>query len=340
MGRRARRYLHYHHLDSVDQTFWPICLSIDELLRCHGVIVMLRRRITLLGLGALLTIFLTGCWLFNSPPIAEFTVTPATGPAPLTVQYDATATTDPDGDPLTYGWTFGDSTTGSGVSGFHTYSTAGTYTIQLVVTDSRGNATSVSRSVLVTEPENALPNASFNAVPTTGAAPLSVVFNATASNDSDGSIASFLWDFGDGDTATTAIANHTYTSQGAYIVTLTVTDNEGATDTATTAILVTALGNQVPVASFTADPTAGFPTLNVDFDASASTDPDGSIVAYLWDFGDGGTGNGQTVSHAYTSSGTYIAVLTVIDDNGTPASAVETIIVWSWLLPQPPFFPI
>ena len=66
-----------------------------------------------LSLGGLLAAVLFGCALFNSPPVANFTVTPATGEAPLLVAYDASTTADPDGDPLTYAWTFGDGTTGT-----------------------------------------------------------------------------------------------------------------------------------------------------------------------------------------------------------------------------------
>jgi len=271
----------------------------------------------------------------GSSPVVRLHGHAATGAAPLTVQVSAFATVDPEGDPLAFGWTFGDSATGPGGSGFQTYTTAGTDTIQLADTDGTGDSATVSRSVLVTESENALPTASFNTSATTGAAPLSVVFNATGSLDPDGSISAFLWGFCDGSSTTTVLANHAYTPQGAYILALTVTDNEGGTDTATKAIRVTAHGSQVPVASFTADPTAGSPTLNVNFDASASRDPDGFDCRVSVGFRDGNTGRGETISHAYATSGTYAAVLTVIDDNGTPASEVPTIRVFHWTCNPP-----
>ncbi|MCJ7756063.1 MAG: PKD domain-containing protein, partial [Thermoanaerobaculales bacterium] len=105
--------------------------------------------------------------------------------------------------------------------------------------------------------------------------------------DPDGTIVSYEWSFGDGNTGTGVSGLYNFVSEGAYSVTLTVTDNEGATDTATTAVLVTSPGNQLPVASFTADPSLGFAPFDVDFDASASYDPDGIIAMYSWDFGDG-----------------------------------------------------
>jgi uncharacterized repeat protein (TIGR01451 family) len=77
-----------------------------------------------------------------------------------------------------------------------------------------------------------------------------------------------------------------------------------------------ATGNQPPTASFTADPTSGEAPLRVSFDATASSDPDGTIESYIWDFGDGSTGSGETTSHEYTSAGTYTATLTVTDADG------------------------
>ncbi len=269
---------------------------------------------------------LAGCTLFNSPPVASFTVTPASGPAPLSLHYDGSGSSDPDGDVLTYAWNFGDSTpASSAASGFHTYTAPGTYEIRLVVTDPNGQEAMMSRSVLVTEPENEAPSAEFTAAPTSGEAPLSVAFNGSASNDPDGTTLTFEWDFGDGSTSSAPVNIHTYSSQGAYIVTLTVTDADGLSDTATTAILVTEPGNAVPVASFSADPETGFFPFDVQFDATSSYDPDGTIVAYQWDFGDGGTGSGATITHTFESVGTFTVVLTVIDNDGAPASYVVEI---------------
>lgn len=281
-----------------------------------------------LGIGGILAGILSGCALFNGPPVADFTVIPATGPAPLLIEYDASTTVDPNGDPLTYAWDFGDGTTGTSISGFHTYAAAGVYEIRLVVTDIYGNQATLSRSVLVTEPEGGLPTASFTATPMTGAAPLTVVLNASASSDPDGTITAYLWDFGDGNTGTGANVVHTFASAGAYIVTLTVEDDDAETASESKAILVTEPGNQLPVASFTASPPGSFLIpAEIDFDASASYDPDGSIVAYAWNFGDGDTATGETVSHTYTSYGTYTVILTVYDDNGAPASDVKDVII-------------
>ncbi|MDD8025174.1 MAG: PKD domain-containing protein [Acidobacteriota bacterium] len=83
--------------------------------------------------------------------------------------------------------------------------------------------------------------------------------------------------------------------------------------------------NRAPVADFSFSPTTGIAPLTVSFDASASTDPDGTIASYSWVFGDGSTGSGRTVSHTYQKRGNYSIKLTVIDNLGKPGSTVKTI---------------
>jgi len=141
---------------------------------------------------------------------------------------------------------------------------------------------------------NQAPTASFTANPISGVVPLQVSFNASSSSDSDGNIISYAWDFKDGNTGSGETINHTFSSIGSYNVKLTVTDNEGATDSTTKTITVTEPPNQSPIASFTASPTSGVVPLEVSFDAFGSYDPDGNIVSYAWDFKDGNTGTGET----------------------------------------------
>ena len=157
---------------------------------------------------------------------------------------------------------------------------------------------------------NQSPTASFIANPTSGIAPLEVSFNASSSSDSDGSIISYVWDFKDGNTGNGETVNHTFSSIGSYNVELTVTDNEGATDSTTKTITVTETPNQSPTASFTANPTSGVAPLEISFDASSSSDSDGSIISYQWDFKDGATGSGQTINHTFSSTGSYNVRLT------------------------------
>ncbi len=155
------------------------------------------------------------------------------------------------------------------------------------------------------------PTAVIDATPTSGAAPLDVDFDGSGSSDPDGNIASYAWDFGDGNTGTGQTASHTYTTEDQFTAVLTVTDNDGLTDTAQ----VTIDTRQPPTAVASASPTEGEAPLEVDFDGSGSSD-NGTIASYEWDFGDGNTGTGETVTHTYQSQGVFDAILTVTDDDG------------------------
>jgi PKD repeat protein len=90
--------------------------------------------------------------------------------------------------------------------------------------------------------------------------------------------------------------------------------------------------NQPPVAVASANPTTGVGPLTVSFNGSGSSDPDGSIAGYQWNFGDASTGSGPTPAHTYTSAGSYTAVLTVTDNLGATATAPVGITV----SPAPP----
>lgn len=174
---------------------------------------------------------------------------------------------------------------------------------------------------------NSPPVASFARTPSSGEAPLNVSFNASASSDPDGSIVSYAWNFGDGGSGAGVAVTHTYTSTGTYTARLTVTDNDGDDDSATQTIQVSAapVANTPPTASFIATPSSGEAPLAVNFNASASLDPDGSIVSYAWTFGDGGSASGVTVTHTYTDAGTYTARLTVTDNDVATGSTSQTI---------------
>ena len=175
---------------------------------------------------------------------------------------------------------------------------------------------------------NAPPVARFTATPQSGVSPLSVSVDASASTDADGQITAYAWNFGDGSVAASGVtATHVYQSPGEFVLTLTVTDNRGAIGTAIQRILVDA--NVAPTAAFTVTPPAGVPPLTVSFDGSTSSDPDGSIAAYEWTFGDGATASGAIVQHTYVSAGRFEAELRVTDDRGATGSASQTIEVVS-----------
>ena len=134
-----------------------------------------------------------------------------------------------------------------------------------------------------------------------------------SSSDSDGSVVSWSWGFGDGVESTAQNPSHTFAADGSYVVTLWVTDNEGATDSVTQTVTVSGpTVNIPPIASFTYACT----DLSCDFDGSGSSDSDGTISSYDWVFGDGNTASGETTSHTYGDGGDYTVTLTVTDDLG------------------------
>jgi PKD repeat protein len=245
----------------------------------------------------------------NVPPVAAFT----TSTAKLVLAADASGSSDSDGTIAGYAWDFGDGTTGTGKTVSHPYGTAGSYPVSLTVTDDRGGTNTVTQAV--TAVANAAPSAAF----TTSVTKLAVSVDATTSSDSDGTIAGYAWDFGDGTTGTGQTAAHTYLAAGPYTVALTVTDNDGSTDSVTHA--VTAVANAAPSAAFTTSVTK----LVLSVDASTSSDGDGTIAGYAWDFGDGTTGTGKTTTHTYLAAGPYTVALTVTDNDGSTDSTTHAV---------------
>ena len=164
---------------------------------------------------------------------------------------------------------------------------------------------------------NVPPSASFTVNPASGPPSTSFAFNGSPSTDTDGTIVSFAWDFGDGSSGSGASTTHTYAGQGTYTVTLTVTDNKGATGTTSSNVVVTA-PNVPPTARISVTQTAND---TFDFRGDTSTDSDGSIVSYAWNFGDGATATGPSTSHRYATPGSYTVQLTVTDDDGATNAA-------------------
>jgi PKD repeat protein len=261
----------------------------------------------------------------NQSPTAAITAVPTSGKAPLTVALSGAGSSDTDGTISSYAWTFSDGSPSlSGVTASKTFATPGNYTVTLTVTDNRGATGRATQGITVAA--NAAPTAAITATPTTGKEPLTVALDGSGSRDTDGTIASYTWSFSDGSPSISGVtASKTFNTAGNYTVTLTVTDNEGATGTATRGITVTA--NAAPTAAFTATPTSGRAPLLVSFDGSASRDPDGTIAGYQWAFGDGGTGSGATVQHTYNAAGTFTATLTVTDNQGATGTLSRTITV-------------
>ena len=250
----------------------------------------------------------------NGAPTAALVLT-KTGARSVTA--DGSGSTDPDGTIASYSWDFGDGTPAvSGATATHTYAVDGTYSVTLTVTDNVGTVATATQPIVAA---NQAPTAAFSVQQLSAR---KVKLDASASTDADGTIASYSWDFGDGTPVATGVtAMHTYAAEGQYTVTLTVTDDLGATATTTQ---VAGAANQPPAAAFTVSSTGA---RVVAVDGAASTDPDGSIASYSWDFGDGTpAGSGATATHTYAADGTYTITLTVTDDLGAVATTTHQVV--------------
>ncbi|WP_051548773.1 PKD domain-containing protein [Nocardioides sp. URHA0032] len=146
-------------------------------------------------------------------------------------------------------------------------------------------------------------------------------FDGRTSADPDGSIVSYHWDFGDGQAADGSTATHDFGTSGSRDVVLTVTDDEGVTGSSTRTVVVVR-NNAAPTAAFTVDCTF----VRCHFDASGSSDSDGTLSSYAWDFGDGATDvSGASVDHAYAAGGSVTVTLTVTDNDGGQGSATRAV---------------
>jgi PKD repeat protein len=245
--------------------------------------------------------------------------------APLDVVFSSAGSSDSDGTIASYDWDFGDlSPHSSAANPAHQYLGAGSYVATLTVTDDKG-ATG-QNSVMITVASNVAPTAVAGVDKTSGVAPLDVVFSSAGSSDSDGTIASYDWDFGDGSPHSNVDnPSHTYTAAGSYTATLTVTDDKGAVSVPAS-VAVTVASNVAPTAVAGADQTSGAAPLDVTFSSAGSSDTDGTIVSYDWDFGDGTAhSNVDNPTHTYTAAGSFTATLTVTDDKGATGTATVAI---------------
>ena len=194
----------------------------------------------------------------NVAPVAVFTASPSAGIAPVTVNFDASSSSDANNDALTYTWDFGDGTTGTGITTNHEYLTVDNYTITLTVSDGSKTSTD-TQTITVTDGS---PVAAISVSETSGIAPFEITFNGSDSVDPTGEGLIYAWDFGNGDTATTASASVTYANLGDFTVTLTVTNTAGDSDSDTTIITVTD-GSQS--CAFDTPLASALPTLNTEY---------------------------------------------------------------------------
>ncbi|NQS97667.1 MAG: PKD domain-containing protein [candidate division Zixibacteria bacterium] len=241
------------------------------------------------------------------------------------VRFDGTGSTDLDGLVNSYSWDFGDGDTGGGPTPTHVFTEPGIYRVTLTITGDKIGDCSNRDSDFLSVTVHDAPTAKFscvNLVPQGEA----VEFDASESESRMAEIVKYEWDFNDGGFAEGEKVAHTFDKAGRYIVTLTViSDSETEYNKGTAKSMVVVNGS--PTADAGENKSAGV-NQSVLFDGSKSTDNDGAITSYSWDFGDGTSGEGMQIQHQYSSSGRYIVTLKVIDDTELPNNwAVDTIFV-------------
>jgi PKD repeat protein len=242
------------------------------------------------------------------------------------VQFDGTKSRDLDGLVNRYSWDFGDGTVEEGPNPTHVFTEPGKYVVTLTIYgDQVGDCDSVDTDELVVTVQEA-PVAKFTMSSHIASPSEPLVFDASESEGGGTNIVSWKWDFGDGESTVGQTVDHVYEKSGKYFVDLTIrTNSETACNSATASKIVVI--NDPPGAKAGPDQYVGLNEVIV-FDGSASTDPDGVIAAYLWDFGDGSKGTGVLVHHQYKQAGRYTVTLRVTDQTDAANNwSTDTLIV-------------
>ncbi|MGR3678947.1 MAG: PKD domain-containing protein [Paracoccaceae bacterium] len=251
--------------------------------------------------------------IVNFPPVSEAgTDQSAVVGQPIFVS--GAASYDVDGGIADYIWDMGDGTIIEGPNVSHAYQSSGLFTVRLTVVDDSGvtNDTAIDHlRVTVNNPPVPVFDKPTRPISVAEAAML----DASGSFDGDGQILSWIWDFGDGASGEGESVNYAWTKPGDYRVTLTVIDDSG-TGSALQSLTQVVRVDDAPVANAGADQYVS--ASDVHFDATGSTDSDGKVTEWLWDFGDGNTGQGATPTHAYARPGVYDVAVRVRDDSGAP----------------------
>ena len=295
----------------------------------------MRKKYFFVVLFLILVIFLSGCGVVppinQAPIITSDPITTATKGVEYIYNVNAT---DPDGDTLTYSLDVKPSgMTINSANGLIKWApnTKGDYTVIVKVSDGDLDITQ-GFTIAVSEPELT----GIVVVPKT----------MTLSVGDSGVITSVIAHYSDGSTVPTALGNCTYSSSAPGVATViasegyrinaiaigetTITiDYAGKADTIVVTVSEPPVVNQVPIASFIANPNSGEVPLEVSFNASNSSDNDGSIISYTWDFKDGNVGSGKIVNHTFSSAGNYNVKLTVTDNGGATGSTTKEIEVIS-----------
>ncbi|CAA0100825.1 Alpha-L-arabinofuranosidase C [Halioglobus japonicus] len=267
----------------------------------------------------------------NTAPNASASADPQRGEIPLQVDFDASGSSDPEHDTLSYVWDFGDGSSSTEVAPSHTYTQAGNYTATLTVND--GELSSDTRDLLITalsvEPAGVdcevTIHYEWNTGFTTGVRLINTSnvgitdWSVTLDYSGASSIAT-IWNAKLSGNGPYTASNHSNNATIAPNSSVVFLFNSRKAATGSPASIPTLGGlctgsntNNAPIAHVSATPLEGTAPLSVDFTGVNSSDPDGDRLVYAWSFGDGETATGESVSHTYSKAGVYSATLKVTD---------------------------
>ncbi|MEM1513325.1 MAG: PKD domain-containing protein [Candidatus Thermoplasmatota archaeon] len=259
-------------------------------------------------------------------PISNFSYTPSSITTSTIVVFIADEYKNPI---INFTWNFGDGYNGYGGIITHHYTSPGMFNVTLTAKAFGGlleESTTKSLTVIASHPDFYPPVANFKWYPESPYTIDEIEFIDLSYDTDEGGneILSWLWYFGDGDISTEANPHHKYRENGTYTVTLYVWDDEGAVNWTSKYIVV---NNTPPIADFNWN--SAWYTVNF---IDNSSDPDGHIVNWTWNFGDGNIGYDKNPQHTYSENGIYYVTLTVRDNDGAEASITKEI----WVAIQSP----
>lgn len=265
----------------------------------------------------------------NRDPVAAFTSSQIEDAASgATFRFSALGSSDPDGDPLTYSWSFGDGTGASTRDFTKRYAQDGVYTVTLTVDDGQGGTDDETKTFTVPGGE-------------TPTVPVITSFTASDNIIGEGDAVTLSWviagavtkvtiipEPGDGPIDVTARPDSQLTVSPDETTTYTISAENGAGAAEPKKLTVTVADdgdddNEDPEANFTVATGAN---LFAQF-TSTSEDDDGSLTGYDWNFGDGTAGTGAAPGHLYGTAGTYRVTLTVTDDEGATNAVTKAVVV-------------
>ncbi len=261
----------------------------------------------------------------SAPPSTPLILT-ARVPPEVGAQFGFRASsTDPNGAPLVYTWTFGDGGTAVGAQTSHVFVAVGTYQIQVTATNPSGASATASTQITTMNAPVVPPLNPGIVAPPEVRLNTAYTYSGTAES-TNGLALSYMWNFGDGSAPVTGqTVNHAYTGAASvHQITLTVTD--AAANSASATAQVTVLAPQPPHGVIVQGPqelklgeSAGF--------SATFENPEGNPVTYEWNFGDGATSVDFAPSHSYIAAGSYVVSLTVTDTLTGSATGSMTLVV-------------